>query len=94
MKNKTLSDKMVKIYTGDIIEGCEEWYAHYPERNVKEFIKELKEGSLIDNLTRVCWEEFEMERFQTLEETLEKLKLKIKGQVKISIDKLAGEKLI
>jgi len=41
MKEQTLSDKRIKIYTGDIIEGCKEWYWYYPNRDVKQFIKEM-----------------------------------------------------
>lgn len=38
-----LSDERTKIYTGDIIEGCEEWYWHYSESGLKQRIEELKE---------------------------------------------------
>lgn len=87
----TLSSKKVEIpdeegiWNGDLA---------YPEKDVKEFIRILEEGNLIDNLTRVCWEEFQMERYQTEEETLKKLKLKIAGQVEKTLKEEAGEDLI
>ena len=37
-----LSDKRLKCYTGDIIEGCEEWYWHFSTPDIKEFIRLLK----------------------------------------------------
>ena len=43
IKEESLSDKRVKIYSGDIIEGCEEWYYYYLDINVKETVKKLKE---------------------------------------------------
>ena len=42
-KEFNLSEWREKVYTGDIIEGCEEWYWKYPEDKVKEFIRLLKE---------------------------------------------------
>ena len=42
----SLSDKRFKGYTGDIIEGCEEWYWDYSERDVKEAIKQIEEKNI------------------------------------------------
>ena len=42
MAEFNLSEKREKCYTGDIIHGSEEWYWHYSEMWVKEFIKEFK----------------------------------------------------
>ena len=38
-----LSEKRFKQYTGDTIQGCEEWYYQYHQYDVKEFIRLLKE---------------------------------------------------
>ena len=37
------SDKRIRFYTGEVIEGWHEWYWVYYEKDVKEFIKNLKE---------------------------------------------------
>ena len=58
-----LEKKKVKIFTGDLIEGCEEWYWFFPEKDVKQFIKDLKEYKSVCKLCRrliktepYCWE--------------------------------------
>jgi len=86
MVKQTLSDEII-ITPGNADEGKIQVEA------VKQFIKDVKE-ILDDNLVRVCYEEFQLERYQSLDETLKKLKLKIEGQVEMSLKELAGEKLI
>lgn len=39
MSNRNLSKKREKCYTGDVIKGSKEWYYHYNEMWIKEFIK-------------------------------------------------------
>ena len=43
-KEKALSEEKEKCYTGDIIEGCEEWYYHLPLRKVNHAVDRLKES--------------------------------------------------
>ena len=38
---KTLSEKEIRVYTGDVIEGCDEWYAGFYKKDVKEFFKNI-----------------------------------------------------
>ena len=56
-KEWNLNEKRVKCYTGDVIEGCEEWYWHYPDYCVKEFMRRLKDkiqhNSFFNNRTRI-----------------------------------------
>jgi hypothetical protein len=72
-----LSEKREKIYTGDIIEGCVEWYYKYPDWAVKEFIRRLK-GNLIDT-----FKEWEIDSEVIMEE-IEKIDT-------LAGDKLVGE---
>jgi len=48
-----LDKKKVKIPTGEIIEGYEEWYYFYPENDVEQAIKEVKEE--LKELTRIVY---------------------------------------
>jgi len=65
----SLSDKRKERYTGDIIEGCKEWYPCYDEEDVEQAIKELKEElsnprCFDDNPIAVC---------QSVEETINEI---------------------
>lgn len=43
LKDKSLSEKRFKFYTGDTIEGCKEWYWANNSHDVKEAVKRILE---------------------------------------------------
>ena len=82
MKNKTLKGKReeiynskwclekkkVKIFTGDLIEGCEEWYWFFPEKDVKQCFKKILEEIKI--LQHEPYHGFEDQTFEAIKQVI------------------------
>jgi hypothetical protein len=82
IKEFNLSDKLIECPTGDIIEGCEEWYYHLRKEDVREFIRLLKEEFCYPNegICKLCKKETFVNMNCDCFECV--------------IDKLAGDKLL